>query len=107
MKKHLPLLVLAAFTVFSLECAIEAGIEGFGVFFRAPWALQFAVDLYLSIFFVGAWMHRDARARGISATPFIVLLPFVGTVGALLYLVRRNYAATASLAPREGSSVAA
>src|SRR4051812_8547263 len=90
MKKLLPLLVLVPFTLFSVELAVKGGLEGLAVF-REPWALQVALDLCISCVLVGGWMRQDARKHGISALPFLVLLPFVGSVAALAYLVRRNF----------------
>lgn len=91
MKKLLPLLVLVPFTAYSSMVILEHGYTGFlTLSFREPWAMQMLLDLSIALFLVGGWMRRDAKKRGISALPFLVLLPFVGSIGALLYLVRRE-----------------
>lgn len=89
MKKLLPIVALALFSVLSVELFVTAGLQGVAVF-REPMALQVALDLCIAAAFTGAWMHRDARERGISATPFLILLPLLGSIAALAYLVRRN-----------------
>jgi hypothetical protein len=91
MKKLLPLLVLVPFTLLSVELAIKGGLAGAAVF-REPWALQVALDLVISCFFAGMWIRRDARRHGISALPFLIALPFFGSIAALAYVVRRNFA---------------
>jgi hypothetical protein len=39
---------------------------------------------------------RDAKKHGIPALPYVVMLPFLGSIGALFYLVHRSIRA-----PRE------
>ena len=52
------------------------------------------LDLAIAIFLFAGWMRRDARQRGISATPYLVALPFLGSIAALAYLVRRGLGRT-------------
>ena len=54
--------------------------------------LQIFVDLVIALSFVVTWMWRDAKARGISALPFVVITLFLGSIGPLLYLMRREAA---------------
>src|SRR5688500_8977080 len=86
-----PMAILVPFTVFSVVCAWEGRADGLHALSH-PWAIQIALDLVISCVLVGGWIHRDARERGIAALPFLILLPFVGSVAALLYLVRRSCA---------------
>jgi len=95
----LPLIVLVPFTALSVVCAWEGRADGLSALSH-PWAVQVALDLCISCFLVGGWMRRDARERGISALPFLVLLPFLGSISALLYLVRRSWAEGSSKAAR-------
>lgn len=90
-----PMAILVPFTLFSGVCAWEGRADGLHALSH-PWAIQIALDLVISCFLVGGWIHRDARERGIAALPFLVLLPFVGSVAALLYLVRRAWAGSPS-----------
>jgi len=64
--------------------------------------LQIFVDLVIALCFVMAWMWRDAKARGIAPAPFVVLTLFLGSIGPLLYLLRREAgaAAPAAVEPR-------
>lgn len=83
-------LVLVAFTAFSVLVIVEHGYLGFlTLSFREPWALQMLLDLSIALFLFGSWMRRDARNRGIPVTPYLLLLPFVGSIAALAYLVHR------------------
>jgi len=92
MKKLLPLAVFLAFTGFCLEVIVREGYFGFvRVALRDGWGLAILLDLGICLCFVGAWMRRDARERGLSATPYLAVLPFLGSVGALAYLVRRAF----------------
>ena len=52
--------------------------------------LQILIDLIIALSFVATWMLRDAKARGISAVPFVVITLFLGSIGPLLYLLRRE-----------------
>lgn len=91
MKKLAPIAALVLFTAFSLECAIGGGFSGLTALLQ-PWPLQFGVDLSISLFLIGGWMLKDGRDRGISALPFVVMLPFLGSIATLAYLVRRSFA---------------
>ena len=88
--------VLLPFTAYSLFVIAKQGYFGFVTLaFREPWAMQLLLDLTISLFLVGGWIRRDARSRGISATPYLVALPFVGSIAALGYLVHRAKVANA------------
>jgi hypothetical protein len=89
MKKIVPVVVLVAFSILSTVLAVEAGVGGLAAL-RSGWSLQVTLDLCIALFLVGGWIRRDARERGINPVPYLVALPFLGSIGALLYLVRRN-----------------
>ena len=91
--------ILAAFTAFSLWVIYGHGYTGFlSLAGREPWALQLLIDLAISLTFAVGWVRADARRRGISAWPFVVATPFVGSIAVLAYLVRR-----AGVTPRQGT----
>ena len=46
------------------------------------------VDLTIALSLIGVWMWNDAKARGISALPYLGLMLVLGSVGPLLYLLR-------------------
>jgi len=60
--------------------------------------LQIFVDLTIALSFVMVWMWRDAKARGISPIPYVVMTLFLGSIGPLIYLIRRE-ATAASASP--------
>jgi hypothetical protein len=47
------------------------------------------VDLTIALSLVLLWLWQDARERGVSVLPYIVLTFVLGSVGPLLYLIRR------------------
>ena len=93
MKKFLPVLVLLAFSVLSVELAVAGASEGLDAF-KSPWALQVALDLCIACWFSAMWMRSDAKKHGISALPFLIALPLFGSIATLAYVVRRNYFAS-------------
>jgi len=77
--------------IFELMTANAATVAGF-------------VDLVIALSLIVAWMVRDARARGVSSLPYVLLTLALGSVGPLVYLIRR----LASEAPaRTATSLAA
>lgn len=53
------------------------------------WGLLLFVDLALICMLAMGFMIRDARAQNRSALPYMLLTALGGSVGPLLYLVRR------------------
>ena len=51
--------------------------------------VQVSIDLVIALAIVSVWMDADARARGTSAVPYLVLTLFLGSIGPLAYLFRR------------------
>ena len=52
-------------------------------------AIQLSLDLVIALSLVTVWMWRDARERGVSFLPYALLTATLGSIGPLLYLVRR------------------
>jgi hypothetical protein len=48
------------------------------------------VDLCVALGLVTVWLVQDARDRGISPVPYMLLTLGLGSVGPLLYLIRRE-----------------
>ena len=95
MKKILPALLLVPFTVYSTLVIVEHGYFGFlTLAAREPWGMQMLLDLSIALFLLGAWLRRDARERGLPALPYLVMLPFLGSIAALGYLVHRGIGAS-------------
>lgn len=104
MKKILPLLVLLPFAGYSTLVILEHGYFGFlTLALREPWAMQLLLDLSIACFFIGAWIRRDARDRGISALPYLLLLPFLGSIATLAYFVHRAWKGETTPAARASS----
>jgi hypothetical protein len=47
------------------------------------------IDLLIELALVSIWMYFDARKRGTTAIPFIVMAVFLGSLGPLTYLFFR------------------
>lgn len=62
---------------------LEPHIKSFG-------GAQVFVDLVIALALVVVWMWHEADARGRNIWPWIVLTVAAGSVGALLYLLRRK-----------------
>src|SRR5262245_56440654 len=52
--------------------------------------IQIFLDLTIALSLVLLWMWQDARKQGISPLPYIVLTLTLGSIGPLLYLLRRT-----------------
>lgn len=84
-------IVLLPFFAFSVLVIWSRGYSGFlTLSLREPWALQMLLDLAIALFLFSGWMRRDARDRGIPAVPYLIALPFLGSIAALAYLVHRG-----------------
>jgi hypothetical protein len=83
--------VLAAFTLLTAEAVYQYGYVGF---FEAALSnvagVTLMVDLTISLGLVLLWMARDAKRVGMSVVPYAVLTLTLGSVGPLLYLIRRE-----------------
>src|SRR5262245_19645319 len=64
------------------------------------WTVQIAIDLVIALSFGAVWLARDAKARGMNPLPWIVALPFTGSLSLLAYLLlRREHGAEPALRP--------
>ena len=91
--KHvaLPLIVLVAFTAFSLWVTATEGYLGFLILARdEPWGLQVLLDVAIACVLYSTWMVRDARTRDLPVKPYLAAMLFLGSIGALAYLVHRG-----------------
>lgn len=82
--------VLADFAAVIAWAVYEVGYVGlFAALLSSPAGIACAVDLVIALALVATWMVRDARARGVSPLPYLILTVTLGSVGPLLYLLRR------------------
>src|SRR5258706_661858 len=85
--------VLAVFGAFSVWCCATQGVFGWiQLAGEERWALQMLLDLGFALTFAIGWMRADARQRGITAWPYIIATIALGSLGFLLYVVRRGFA---------------
>ena len=94
-------LVLAGFGAFSVWVVAGHGYTGFlSLAAREPWALQMLLDLVIACSFAIGWMRQDAKRRGITAWPFVVMTILLGSIGLLGYAIRRTFDRTSRDAAR-------
>lgn len=98
-KRLFAALVLADFSALTAYAVYEYGYVGFFelVFANAVTVTLFA-DLFIALSLVMVWMWNDAKKRGISALPYVLLTLGLGSVGPLLYLVNTLRAEESSAA---------
>jgi hypothetical protein len=86
--------VLAGFAGLNAYVVYEYGYVGFFQLMLANAATVAAtVDMTIALSLVALWMWQDARDRGMSPLPYLVLTLTLGSIGPLLYLIRRESAA--------------
>jgi len=84
-------IVLADFAAFTTYAVWQYGYLGVFELAFASWASTLVfVDLVIALGLVLIWMMGDSRDRGLSFLPFALLTLAFGSVGPLLYLIRRE-----------------
>ena len=97
------LIILADFLAFSAYVLYEVGLLGLRQAALASNAsLQVLLDLAIACLLISAWMVCDARRRGWNPWPFVVLTLAAGSIGPLLYLIRREWRRTPAQVPSLG-----
>ena len=90
------LFVIAAFGVLTALALLDVGYLGILEPHFLSWGgAQVFVDLVIIAVLACFWMIGDARERGMSAWPFVLITLVAGSFGPLLYLVVREVRATA------------
>jgi len=83
-------IVLADFVAFSAYVVYQYGYVGlFKLALSNAAMIQVSLDLTIALTLVTLWMWRDARERGVSIVPYLVLTLTLGSIGPLVYLFRR------------------
>ncbi len=83
--------VIAGFSVLTAVALMDAGYMGVFLSPFHSWSgTQIFTDLAIMCVLACIWMVLDARARGLSAWPFILITAAAGSFGPLLYLVTRE-----------------
>ncbi len=82
--------VLADFAALTAYAVYQYGyLEFFRVAMTNAITIQLSIDLVIALSLITLWMWRDARERGMSVVPYLVVTLFLGSLGPLLYLLRR------------------
>jgi hypothetical protein len=82
---------LAAFAVLTGLALRDHGVWGIiAPHFRSTGAGQVFADLVIALTLSMVWMWHDARTRGRTAWPWLVLTLLAGSFGPLLYLLTRR-----------------
>jgi hypothetical protein len=83
--------VLAAFGGLSAYVAYIHGLGGMWELMTANGVtMLLTIDLSIALTMASVWMWNDARDRGVSPIPYVLLTLTAGSVGPLLYLIRRD-----------------
>ena len=83
--------VFVGFLVLTIVAAYHHSYLGiFEAGFRDTASMQVFFDLVISVSLFGFWMLYDARKRGAIVLPFIIAIPFIGSLAPLLYLIIRE-----------------
>jgi len=83
-------LVLIGFVVFTLYAVYHHGYVGiFAQGLANSATIQVFLDLTIALGLVLLWLWQDARKQGISPLPYVILTLTLGSIGPLLYLIRR------------------
>lgn len=88
------LLALVVLVPFLLYSTWATATEGFAIYFTGPfthriWTQEF-LDLCIALTIVSGWMLADGRRRGLRVWPYVVLVPLLGSIAPLCYLVFRK-----------------
>ena len=85
------LVVLALFGALSAVALADVGYWGIlAPPFRSWGAAQHLADLVILALLAAIWMVADARRRGVSPWPYVLLTLVAGSFGPLAYLVVRE-----------------
>jgi len=86
--------VLAAFGALSAYAVWTYGVVGVvDRMFADAVTTTLTADLTIALSLVIVWMWQDARDRGVAVAPYVLLTLGLGSVGPLLYLIRREASA--------------
>lgn len=89
--KALLAVLTAAFTAFTLFVISRTGFVGFfEQLLSSPAGWQTLADVTIALSLVLAWMWQDARREGRSFWPWVPVTLLLGSIGPLLYLLRRT-----------------
>jgi hypothetical protein len=90
--KSAALFALIGFAALNVFAAVTVGFGGLGraVLGVNAWSTVLVTDLAIALAMVCVWVYRDARRRGKSPLPYLVLTLATGSLGPLLYVLVRE-----------------
>lgn len=90
-KKLLLALVLADFVAVNILAMATGGLDGLIAFFAEGdlYTALVCFDLTIALSVAVAFIWKDAKARGVSPMPYAVLTVLTGSIGPLVYLLKR------------------
>ena len=88
MRMMVLIVVLAVFSIFSTWVVVTEGYWGFLTLAASDrWGLQVFLDLCIAMCLLMGHMIRRGQNVGLSAWPYIVALPFLGSISALAFYI--------------------
>ncbi len=87
----LALTALLVFTAYTLHTLANEGVAAIFELFAGGWSQQLFIDLFIACGVCTFWIIPDAKKHGISPWPFVIALPFVGSVASLTYITVREW----------------
>ena len=92
MMKAIVAAVLLFFAGVNLYALTMTGWDGFVSFLDGAngWTVLAVTDLFIALGLVSVWIVKDAKARGKSAAPYVLLTLTTGSIGPLVYLLNRD-----------------
>ena len=95
--RTLAIIILIPFTLLTAYAVMEVGYIGiFDYQLHSPAGWQVITDLVIALLLVLLWLIPDARRRGRSPWPWVILTLAAGSFGPLLYLVLAGKSAEAA-----------
>jgi hypothetical protein len=82
-------IVWLAFAVLTVAIFAVEGSTALAIPYPRLASIGVTVDLFIELVLVSIWMYIDARKRGKSAIPFILMALVFGSLGPLTYLFLR------------------
>lgn len=87
----LALIALLTFTAYTLTVVANEGVAAIFELFDGRWSQQLFIDLFIACGVCTFWIIPDAKKHGISPWPFVIALPFIGSVATLSYIALREW----------------
>src|ERR1700752_4141200 len=82
-------IVWLGFAVLTIAIFAVEGSTALAIPYPRLASIVVTVDLFIALALVSIWMYFDARKRGKSAIPFILMALVFGSLGPLTYLFLR------------------